>query len=774
MEDGTAPSTYPLKHVAERVGREVEEFAEKLDKWKAILQGQDTDKRDATLSLVNDYKYIAGETVKRLRRAHGVAHKRSVRGAWKAKLEQYGFDQTNAPLDDEDMDEDVADPRDETTPQDLQRWQDELNTWTLFEALIENRTIDNDNAPEDMGTTLQLLPGDDRFAADGQLWSDFITTDRSAREKLLVLKWLELISEETGNDMDLVEDCLVEHGSTIWPSGWLETRVKLKAEKRMRMWDAPIDGPSTPDIRRADGTLLVTQLDPDAVTRLERSIEATDEASEKSLWFMCWLLFRRGASMDDIRDWFADCKQFDKAFAVGAHPQSNVQHLSTSTAARYNWRAACRAAAAHGRLHSFERAVVGLLAGNLETVQDVCQSWEDGVYAITNMALLTAYRKYQMQSDPALDSAWTKAVYGPSDGELANDKLVASLAHEATTKLTSAHSPMKLIQASMITDNFSQLAFEQGVEVAKRSRGSGLAAVVPTAPAKKFETQTSKYFLDDPDTLRVFAHVLIVQQQMGLKFASADAQTAAETVIAGYVNFLLNAGKVDIIPLYVSLMGEKQGPSIMAKILATITNAEQRASFTKLMAAMGIDVLETLIQQYEIAMGASPYAQQDDRTVTRLVLIEATYDAQWPGYRIRPFVEVELRPDEENVIRAMEWFEYVEGCWAQTFEALKYTARRFLFAGRVQAAVELLHRMPPARVSRMKTASILGVSVDIMTYEGKDADEAILCASLRAEAQAYYDMDVLFTAIQAMWNWRETEELQLGYGDSKRQRLVTA
>jgi len=146
---------------------------------------------------------------------------------------------------------------------------------------------------------------DDRFEADGKPFHDFITNNALARERVVTLRWLEDIAESTNVDMDIIEKQLEKssgHDKGLWAHGWLDTREKIKGEKRLRLWDTPVAS-GLPEIKNSQGTeLLITQLDPDAATRQNRKLEASDFGFENSFWIVAWELFRRGKKLQDIQD----------------------------------------------------------------------------------------------------------------------------------------------------------------------------------------------------------------------------------------------------------------------------------------------------------------------------------------------------------------------------------------------------------------------------------------------------------------------------------------
>ncbi|KAI9727525.1 MAG: Nucleoporin nup84 [Chrysothrix sp. TS-e1954] len=804
---------FPLREMADRVGNEVEKFAEKLDGFRphGMLE-QETD-TDTSLDLVREYKSIAFETVDKLRKTHGAEQKRRLRSAWNGN-DQATKNATQQPSEPTSPDADDAYTTASTTLRDLQYWQNEYNTWSLVHELVQFRHKTPSSSPStgDVGDN-------GRLDADGEIFNNCLLSNPSFKEKHIVVKWLEDCAEQTGNDIGVIEEQLEERsgrGPGLWSQGWIDTRERIKAQKRLRLWDKPVDSKLL-DITSSTGPdQLVTQLDLDAVTRMKGNLEHPDLTFEKSFWTMCWEMLRRGVSMEELKDWCEEHHGHVRAAMMGAYAGLEDQQNATAKAVvRYRWRKACCEAARHGGLNHYERAVLGLLGGNLESVDRIALTWEDHLHAHYNASLLQQYSEYVINR--CTDKLPPKDLYKfgkPASTSSRTDlngyvRSIMSMLYDDNDTDLPARQPLKILQSKLMTNELEDLLVREGVEIARRGskvEGEGMMPLIPRptdqVPADETKLQP---MTDDPNVLRVFAHVVLLFRHVGLKFGSESGREAAENIVISYMEFLLLAGKMDLLPLYASFLSPTRAAPTMARILSSITNPSQRIEYVRLMQDFGMDVIDILATQLELCLGFSGLFDQesnDDFRPFKLLETPRVKDAEkdmWPGKRVSRINQQPLRAEYETIVQSLEWFLLVDGYWFQTFAALTDVAKRFLLYGHVNAASELLQRLPPREVSLAKTPSVIGRRCDISDYEmtlgsapgspgasqsppgltqsnmstsfglinsGELADVDFsgtvnLRQAMKVESKSYYEIGQMLNIINVLWSWREVEDWRL-------------
>jgi nuclear pore complex protein Nup107 len=69
---------HPLREAADRVGREVEEFAKTLDGYNPLKATTDDERTELAFALLDSYHEIAVQTVIELRQTHGEERQRQI------------------------------------------------------------------------------------------------------------------------------------------------------------------------------------------------------------------------------------------------------------------------------------------------------------------------------------------------------------------------------------------------------------------------------------------------------------------------------------------------------------------------------------------------------------------------------------------------------------------------------------------------------------------------------------------------------------------------
>lgn len=446
-------------------GNEVERFAERLDLWKDAASLSEEDRHRAAVDLVKDYRDVAAEEVDRLKTDCGADLETYQRKLWRRRLNR------ESSLPGSALSEDQLCGLDEFVTEDIQRWEQEYQTWRLLEDLITIR-----HPEKALGSPPVVELGNDRFTDDGLEFRQYVHENRTTNERLVIMKWLEECSVRSGGDVERIAEELEERspqGRALWTLGWMNTREKLKAEKRMRFWNTSLDG--LPNIYDSDGNLLIQQLDPDAMTRLNRVVDSQDASFNTSFWLMCFQMLRQGLSMRNLQEWCESCNEDTAAVALGAvtDPNQDLEDPS-GVVARYRWRKACLAAAVQDSLHPLEAASFGLLGGDLKSVERSCFDWKDMCYAYLNTQILGHYRLHVENSFSSLLPPQNMYRFGGkmvSETKLSLSQTIEAVRdHSAIRAKNSTHQASSIIQMSLIANTILQVLVEQGTVITHEAR----------------------------------------------------------------------------------------------------------------------------------------------------------------------------------------------------------------------------------------------------------------------------------------------------------------
>lgn len=672
---------HPLEKIVEKVSAQVEAFAEQLDACLEEMKTHPTHDRPSIGSqLVKDYAAITSRHVDEVREKHSHEERTQQRRDWTRKVLRL-----TSQIDVEDHEQRPIGP---VSSGDVQLWQDEANTWNLLEDLSIFRESDvnqEDSRPD---------PSNDRFAADGECWRQYLSSNSRARERFVVLKWLESTAEQTGHDLEDIQEELETHsayGQGLWSQGWMDTREKVKGEKRLRLWDTGLGDSRLPSIQKSTKTgLLVAHLDPDAVTRLNKALEEPDIEYERSFWMMCWEMLRRGCSMDALREWCVERNESPKSYMLGATPEDAPQTLlANSIAGRYRWRKACRHGARKGGVSDHERAVLGLLSGDLRSVERVCVSWEDHLFAYCNSLLLNQYRIFVHGRYTASLPPDDLFKFGEVDhfefGTNENDELPFLKPNELTE--LDAHSPFKVIQAKAIAYELKELIVEQGTLLARnvsREEPGDLGSLLPPDVTLSPPMEGVYSLTDNQNALRTLAHVYIIHLYLDEDFGSEENQKAAENILIAYVYYLKDAGKFNLIPRYTSFLGPPRVNSIQARVLPAITDDSLREAQLNLMRIVRLPTSEILTEYCTFMLDSSRTLSNGVRNFAGPKLLEDPSDVDpsklnlWPNKRICKRGPRGHAGEEEDIIHGLQWFMICKRRYAETCSSITKVMRCFL------------------------------------------------------------------------------------------------
>lgn len=662
-------AAHPLKDMADRVGREVEAFAEKLDAWKPKHWGSKTADRKSAFELVKEYRTIADDTVTQLKESHADSHHRQLRRMWREKLDPSAQSDSDASgSNDEGL---------ETTLDDLHAWQAELNTWRLIEELCPVTFQEAEPNMIDASHIEARDFGNDRFAADGDPWSDFLAGNAVAQNRHVIVKWLEESAQRVygeGQMVDIIEDEMKhcsERGQALFSKGWIDTREKLKAEKLSRPWNTAID--DLPDIESSDGQLLIQQLDPDAPTRLQRVVEKADRTFEHSVWLLCWQMIRCGMSMDKLRDWCEEHSEIARAVTLGAYATAPFQDdkQQQNVVIRLRWRRTCQAAATRCR-NEYERSLLGLISGDFGILEAISETWEDLCFAHYDSLLLAQYRAYLREAYPSAFPPEQLYNFGDSENvdihRTSAETLHSIRRHPIVSDVEL--SAQATIQQSIIADDIADLLFRQGVSLARKANASGRNMLVSSnAAALLPEDESIPNLVDDINALRVLAHSFMIFQYLGLTFESEDHRKAAENVFIAYVEFLLLAGKDTLIPVYVAKLPMEEAVYTLGRVLPYISNKNARQQYILLMKDYEVPSIMVIRANYEETKSALIEDLEDGAPFTYFDNLAPEIDTMWPGARVRG-PESTVSDAEMLLLQSLEWYALLGNFWYQSFETL--------------------------------------------------------------------------------------------------------
>ncbi|KAI4257137.1 MAG: hypothetical protein LQ352_001777 [Teloschistes flavicans] len=741
----------PLQDEADRVGKQVEQFAETLDRLSSGKQTKPQHDCVHALDLVDAYRNIAKHTVAQLREIHSPEKERKL--SRKLKSRTQGSSATP-----EHMRSPHRDSVGSSTADDLDRWEQEEQTWHLLELMLQVEYPSFESTPKAAASKKRSQrPGKEgeihQFSSERSIWSRFLASDDQAWERHIVVEWLKASAGDSGQDIEKAfqdMEATANRGSGLWAHSWLHTKEAIKGQKRLRSWPQALapDAPGIDDsLRKSNGTCsLITQLDPDAVTRQDRALETPDANFERATWLTCWEMLRRGKDWESTREWCQDRVEYWRAISIRGEPRHPIAHdkkisppiiSGPEWLSRALWRKSCAFAARAGVMDKYEAGVYGLLSGHLPSVLKVCTSWNDYIFAHYNSYLLRSFDQYVSvhlpnRSPRGLQDGAGAFAFNMTGGHRAQsgNQLIEKMSH-LKSLAKEAKDPFKLLQGSLIGKSFQKFVRSHGLELAylqERTRTTTKQPREQETTCVDYETALIKP--DDYQIIRVIAHMLLIYQELGVSLQGSGQDYGSETFIDTYVDFLSRAGKQQLLPIYASRLSPQRAVSCLGRQLPLILDHGERQTMMRLMKQYEIDVPGVLNHQLQTIISerkTDEFSNEHGPGFPNLSILDKPSEKRQREMRIirDGFMGKVITDDQHDLINGFQWYLLLDGYWEQTLAtgALLYKYFLRLSASRgLAAAQSLSKRVKFSMLSWEKTKTILGHEVDLSNVYRYDED----------------------------------------------------
>ncbi|PHH91262.1 hypothetical protein CDD83_1124 [Cordyceps sp. RAO-2017] len=559
------------------------------------------------------------------------------------------------------------------------------------------------------------------------LLRNYAEHDSVFEERRAVLQWLQT-NAASGPDIDELARELQQNADRgdIIAHGWLHTRSKIKLRKSMTAWPHLLDkqSPSVgPSHVNADGAPLVTQLDPDAVTRQNRKLEPQDDYFERAIWLGCFEHLRRGSSLETIREWCQERTEMWRAISMAGIlvPAQGKEHIAEAPpSSLVLWRRMCLSLARGGGADDYERAVYGLLSGDIASVEKVANSWDDFLFANYNALLRTELDRYLLSQCPSgmtstlahsFPSFDAMTFHGEPHG--IEKRLVATLESQKNTR-DEALEPNKALQASLIAKDIDRHLYDQALVMTDEANKAEPSLLLPATmvPEKsiftKKEANQNKYFsLEQHDGLRIVCHVCVLialLRQLDAEGPKVESQVLAsqlrrgqESIIAGYTDYLARANLKELIPLYCSILQPPRRYEVLSWNMIHEQSADKRLTQLKLIKKVGIDVLKFVETLARLVF--EKLDEDNDATVAKgsFSIIGDGPPTARHGRGIKADFfgddEAVISTKDEHAIRSLEWLLQVQVAWPEVLRIGVQVYKFFFGRTHLLAAQRLMERV---------------------------------------------------------------------------------
>ncbi|KAK9366379.1 nuclear pore protein 84/107 [Lipomyces kononenkoae] len=405
---------------------------------------------------------------------------------------------------------------------------------------------------------------------------------------------------------------------------------------------------------------IVKTLDPDAPLRENASIHSEDAEFERALFRHVFGLLQSGdyeaaqqvceatgnytitAAMNgmvEYRDPVID--------GVVLNPEETI---ARGTKRKALWRRMCLRLTRAPQADKYERAIYGLLCGDLDSVLAVSESWEAQLLAYVQHLAATEIETY-LRSNDRLNLATGELLGFPQSQACTIGDILNALSKSPSpiVRAQSEH-PLRHIQGGIITNVVAKI-MQDARNKMERVRD---------------EIEESNILMDNAYLLRFLAHLALFLKSIGV---DAGAEDDAVAILKFYVEDLVICDKGHLAPLYVSQLPEEAAIEAYSFLLADISDPKKRAEQFALADKFDLDILNSL-----------------RRTIQRVF---DEHENEYP--EIESHKELDFTnesPADRQLSNSLLWFVDAK-MWDDVVDSANALYLRLLLSGKIKSAQNL-------------------------------------------------------------------------------------
>lgn len=470
-------------------------------------------------------------------------------------------------------------------------------------------------------------------------------------------------------------------------------------------------------------------MDPDAALRQGAMLEVEDELFETSAWHAAWELLRRGASVDECRDWWQDRNELWRALVLrnpSLHGDSQVDKRwlrIINLASNHDYAGLCKELAENRELSTdYETAVYGILGGSYSATAPVCKSVDDHLFSLVNSLLIERYEQFLSAYRKKLQTPGLKE-YRPLPSTMGEvTKYIEAAQIDRRTK-TEARQPHKYFQGALMGDSLSKFFLDMGHAAAQMAHVTGQSKVLfddDDASVNEFAQVAAQ----DEDIVRIAAHLQLALEPLGvLEQAYEEHAPVMENNIINYIGLLERHAKYSLLPLYTSKISAERQPRVLGRILSKVTVPGERDLQMRLMKKYNIPVYRVIYticdysrRTWTIKLGG----QEADLQAAKVIEYKDKIVRVQAGFVGDPNT---MDEDEAHVVQAHEWVNYIDAKnWGMAVWLMTALYKTLLLSGKLKAAKALSSRVELATTSLKVTGMNLSLAAMVQDTNEDEGD----------------------------------------------------
>lgn len=601
----------------------------------------------------------------------------------------------------------------------------ELFAWRLIRALYEDRLKD-----ENMETVFSCETNE-RFS-DKQVIERFYESNGNVRQMQLVIDCLEQHEQDQLEEENYNEKIqFYSEKCGIYENTLHLLKTKGKASQSVKSEYRTKSEYNTEN--------LCTSLDPDAAFRERKEFHDLDREDENRLMKHIFRFVRAGRldigkklAENNGHHWLSACLDgwllqhdaFNDADFLenDAEPKlANNQNLEGNSN-RDLWKYACWQVnkVQPDKRSIYEKAVFGLLSGNVNSVLPLCSKWEDKLWAYLRTSV-DAQIELELR-----ETILNKQHAARNSGAIASTtRYCTELPPEYWENLRTKVEIFKEVESKNKAEELfvSEKCFYEVIKYVILNDLDVAFEVMIDWIQTKPSSDEINYSL-----LRFFVHFVLFCKEIDL-INTKTRENLSVTILCAYIDYLIDLRQIELIAMYVSHLPKNAQIGAYAKLLSQIADKEKRELCIQYGKAVNLDIeliTKTVVENIRVE-------GLNEEEAEEAMLFDLNSSIQRVG--------TQTNEDDLKKIDALDWLFFNQIQYIELLLQANALMRHFVLRGKVEAAKTVFLKLP----------------VDLIDGIHKEwrklKNDEELPAEVKDNGKEYLCYKSYFAAIEAVDNW---------------------
>uniref|UniRef100_T2MEI4 Nuclear pore complex protein n=1 Tax=Hydra vulgaris TaxID=6087 RepID=T2MEI4_HYDVU len=432
----------------------------------------------------------------------------------------------------------------------LQQLYQECNTWRLIGSLLRDRML-AEVLDTDMSDQVYPL---DSTRSEKIIVDRLFEREATTRQSQIIVDWLEKNMQDKLEDL-LATEKLCYHSNSIY---WEHTVHDLNQIKM-----------GSKDLSLSSN--LITEIDPDAPIRQQRTLSSLDQQDEEQL-LQYMFKFIRAGKLEEAQKLCCDQGHYWRAASLDGwrlwhdpnffYNEEDEIQPAEGNPNRDLWKINCWAMSEEKSFNIYEKAIYAALSGNLNQLLPACLSWEDCLWAyfkvLVDIRVEEEIRNNPRSSNSMMDlpqAYWVQT----QRNDLTPTGIIDHIrSHPNIDIRKQAGDPYRILQTNIILNDINDFLKEM---------------------KKLIESK-------DPHLIRFLAHLVLFLQAIGMQ----TQDDICNEILHSYVKVLIDIKQNNLVATYTARLPPDMQVKVYANFLQDIDDLESRQSYLNLADEAGLDL----------------------------------------------------------------------------------------------------------------------------------------------------------------------------------------